>query len=59
MGRDGADGVLHMKQLGATIIAQDQSTSVIYGMPKAAKETGCVDFVLSTDRIAVKLNELL
>jgi two-component system chemotaxis response regulator CheB len=59
MGRDGADGVLHMKQLGATIIAQDQSTSVIYGMPKAAKETGCVDFVLSTERIAVKLNELL
>jgi two-component system, chemotaxis family, protein-glutamate methylesterase/glutaminase len=58
MGRDGADGIKHMKQLGATIIAQDQSTSVIYGMPKAAAETGCVDFVLSTQRIADKLREL-
>jgi two-component system chemotaxis response regulator CheB len=59
MGRDGTDGIVHMKQLGATIIAQDHSTSVIYGMPKSAQETGCVDFVLPTDRIAVKLRELL
>lgn len=59
MGRDGADGIMHMKRLGATIIAQDQATSVIYGMPKAAKETGCVDFVLPTERIAAKLRELL
>jgi two-component system chemotaxis response regulator CheB len=58
MGHDGADGIVHMKQLGATTIAQDQATSVIYGMPKAATETGCVDFVLSTQRIADKLREL-
>jgi two-component system chemotaxis response regulator CheB len=58
MGRDGAAGIVHMKQLGATTIAQDQATSVIYGMPKAAAETGCVDFVLSTQRIADKLREL-
>jgi len=59
MGRDGADGIVHMKHLGATVIAQDQATSVIYGMQKAEKEPGCVDFVLSTERIAGKLRELL
>jgi two-component system chemotaxis response regulator CheB len=57
MGRDGADGITHMKKLGATIIAQDQASSVIYGMPRAAAETGCVDFVLSTQRIADKIRE--
>ena len=58
MGRDGAEGIVRMKQLGATTIAQDQATSVIYGMPKAAKETGSVDYVLSTERIAEKLRSL-
>lgn len=58
MGRDGAAGIVHMKQLGATTIAQDQATSVIYGMPRAAKETGCIDFVLSTERITEKLRTL-
>ena len=58
MGCDGAAGIVHIKQLGGITIAQDQKSSVIYGMPKAAAETGKVDFVLSTDRIAHKLTEL-
>lgn len=58
MGRDGADGIVHIKQNGGITIAQDQQTSVIYGMPKAAAETGKIDFVLSTARIADKLSEL-
>ncbi len=58
MGCDGAAGIAHIKQIGGITIAQDQKTSVIYGMPKAAAETGKVDFVLSTDKIAVKLREL-
>jgi two-component system chemotaxis response regulator CheB len=45
MGKDGAEGLRHMKQIGATTFAQDRETSVIYGMPKAAAETGCVDHV--------------
>jgi two-component system chemotaxis response regulator CheB len=57
MGADGAEGISHIKQLGGITIAQDQKTSVIYGMPKAAAETGKIDFVLSTERIAGKLNE--
>ncbi|GAB4294943.1 MAG: CheB methylesterase domain-containing protein [Desulfuromonadia bacterium] len=57
MGRDGADGIAHMKRCGAVTIAQDRSTSVIYGMPKAAAETGMVDFILPTRLIADKLVE--
>jgi two-component system chemotaxis response regulator CheB len=58
MGCDGAAGIAHIKQVGGITVAQDQKTSVIYGMPRAAVETGKVDFVLPTDRIAAKLNEL-
>lgn len=58
MGRDGADGIVRMKRCGAVTIAQDRSTSVIYGMPKAAADTGFVDFVLPINLIARKLREL-
>jgi two-component system chemotaxis response regulator CheB len=58
MGCDGASGISHIKQIGGITIAQDQKTSVIYGMPKAAAETGKIDFILPTDRIADKLREL-
>lgn len=58
MGCDGAAGIAHIKQIGGITIAQDQKTSVIYGMPKAAAETGKIDFILSTNRIADKLREL-
>jgi two-component system, chemotaxis family, protein-glutamate methylesterase/glutaminase len=58
MGRDGAEGISHIKQIGGITIAQDQTTSVLYGMPKAAAATGHVDFVLPTERIAAKLREL-
>ena len=40
MGRDGAQGLLHMKEAGALTIAQDEQTCVVYGMPKAAIEIG-------------------
>lgn len=58
MGCDGAEGIAHIKQVGGLTIAQDQKTSVIYGMPKAAAETGRIDFVLPTELIADKLREL-
>lgn len=58
MGCDGAAGLVHLKSLGAVTIAQDQKSSVIYGMPKAAAETGKVDHILSTERVADKLKEL-
>ena len=59
MGKDGAEGLRHIKNIGGTTMAQDQKSSVIYGMPKAALETGAVDFVLSPKEIAAKLVQLL
>lgn len=59
MGRDGAEGIRHIKEIGGVTIAQDQDSSAIYGMPKAAFETGAVDFVLSPAEIGWKLIELL
>ncbi|HEY5512898.1 MAG TPA: CheB methylesterase domain-containing protein [Geomonas sp.] len=59
MGKDGAEGLRHIKGIGGTTIAQDQKSSVIYGMPKAAVLTGAVDFVLPPKEIAAKLRELL
>lgn len=58
MGADGAAGISHVKKIGGITIAQDQKTSIIYGMPRAAAETGCVDFILSTELIAEKLKIL-
>lgn len=46
MGHDGAAALPALKQKGAQIIAEDQSTCIVYGMPKAAVETGLVDRVV-------------
>jgi two-component system chemotaxis response regulator CheB len=51
MGSDGADGLLNMKQNGAFTIGQDEATSVVYGMPKAAFEMGAVCDQLALDDI--------
>jgi two-component system chemotaxis response regulator CheB len=52
MGRDGAQGLLAMRQAGAHTIGQDEESSLIYGMPKAAFEVGAVERQLPLDRIA-------
>ncbi len=52
MGGDGADGLLAMRQAGARTIAQDQATSVVFGMPRVAIEKGAVDRVLPLDEIS-------
>lgn len=51
MGADGAEGLLEMKRAGAVTIAQDEATSVVFGMPKEAIERGAVDHVLPLGRI--------
>lgn len=55
MGNDGAAGLLAMHQAGATTFAQDEATSVVFGMPKEAIATGGVDETLPLHRIAPKL----
>lgn len=46
MGKDGADGITALKAVGAKTVAQDESTSAVFGMPKRAIETGDIDEVL-------------
>ena len=49
---DGSEGVQKIKAMGGKVIAQDQETSVVFGMPQSAIETGCVDLVLPLNQIA-------
>lgn len=51
MGSDGAQGIQQIKAAGGVVIAQDQETSVVYGMPRVAAETGAVDQVLPLSKI--------
>jgi two-component system chemotaxis response regulator CheB len=52
MGADGAEGLLQMQQAGAFTIAQDERTSVVYGMPKEAVDLGAAQSVVALDQIA-------
>ncbi|QGU95045.1 chemotaxis-specific protein-glutamate methyltransferase CheB [Clostridium bovifaecis] len=52
MGKDGAQGTIEVKDKGGITISEDKSTCTIYGMPRAAFETGKVDEVLPIDEIA-------
>ncbi|HEY5374376.1 MAG TPA: chemotaxis-specific protein-glutamate methyltransferase CheB [Polyangiaceae bacterium] len=55
MGRDGADGLLAMHTAGALTLVQDEASSVVWGMPKAAFDLGAADEVLALDRMAARL----
>jgi two-component system, chemotaxis family, protein-glutamate methylesterase/glutaminase len=46
MGKDGAEGLLRLRKAGATTFAQDEATSVVYGMPRAAWENGAAQNVV-------------
>jgi two-component system chemotaxis response regulator CheB len=52
MGRDGAAGLLAMRQAGAETYAQDEKTCVVFGMPREAIAIGAAAEVLPIDRIA-------
>jgi two-component system response regulator WspF len=52
MGRDGAHGLLAMRRAGHATIAQDQASSAVYGMPRAAADLDAAQQVLSLEQIA-------
>jgi len=58
MGRDGAEGMLTMRQSGARTIAQDEASSVVFGMPKEAIKLGGVDKTLPLSAIPEAMLDL-
>jgi len=59
MGRDGAEGLKALREAGHYTIAQDQRTSAVYGMPKAAAELDAAREILALDKIAPRLTNIL
>jgi two-component system chemotaxis response regulator CheB len=59
MGGDGAKGLLSMRKTGAHTIGQDESTCVVYGMPKVAYELGAVEYQEKLPDIARKTYQLI
>lgn len=57
MGADGREGSRQLKQVGATVWAQDEATSVIYGMPAAVAEAGLADRILALGDVGPALVE--
>jgi two-component system chemotaxis response regulator CheB len=58
MGRDGAQGLLEMRDAGAHTIGQDSETCVVYGMPKVAFEIGAVERQLPIEKIGAAILDL-
>jgi len=59
MGADGAAGLLKLRQAGGITIAQDQVTSIVYGMPKAAADLGAAMHCLPVGQIPGLINQLV
>lgn len=55
MGRDGAKGLLAIRRAGGRTYAQDEATSVVYGMPMAARDTGAAAEVLPLEEIPARM----
>ena len=59
MGADGARGLKAMRDAGATTLAQDERSSVVWGMPGAAVHLGAVDHVVPLEQVAGELLRLV
>jgi two-component system, chemotaxis family, protein-glutamate methylesterase/glutaminase len=59
MGRDGANGLLEMKNAGAFTIAQDENSCIVYGMPKEAVALGAAMRIVALDNIPQNLIDVL
>jgi two-component system chemotaxis response regulator CheB len=58
MGSDGSDGIKKLKLAGGKVIAEDESTCVVYGMPRSVIEQNLVDYILPIDKIAQSITEI-
>ncbi len=59
MGQDGTEGLKMIKKMNGKVIAQDEETSVIFGMPKAAIDSGVVDKIVPLGKIADEIVNML
>jgi two-component system chemotaxis response regulator CheB len=59
MGSDGAEGLLEMKKAGASTIAQDEKSCVVFGMPKEAIKLGAADKIVALDLIASEVIKMV
>jgi two-component system chemotaxis response regulator CheB len=59
MGEDAAAGVVALKRAGGRVLAESEATAVVYGMPKVAVQTGCVDEVLPLPELIARVKEIL
>jgi two-component system chemotaxis response regulator CheB len=57
MGHDGRDGCVTLKQRGATVIVQDQASSVVWGMPGAVHQSGLADATLPLDDVGLAITQ--
>lgn len=57
MGEDGAAGLLAMRQAGARTFAQDEASSAVYGMPRAAERIGAAEQILPLDELAAAVRD--
>jgi two-component system chemotaxis response regulator CheB len=58
MGKDGVEGLKCIKSKGGYVIAQDEESCIVYGMPQAALEEGVVDSMVSPEKISLTLDQL-
>jgi two-component system, chemotaxis family, protein-glutamate methylesterase/glutaminase len=59
MGKDGLDGIKRLKGLGGYSLVQDESTCVVYGMPKAIADAGLADVIAPLDQISEIINKVI
>ena len=59
MGDDAARGVVAIKEAGGRVLCESEATAVVYGMPRVAVQTGCVDEVLPLRELVARVRELV
>jgi two-component system chemotaxis response regulator CheB len=59
MGRDGAEGLRRLREAGGLTVAQDEETSIIFGMPGEAIRVGAAEYVLSPEQIAELIRSMV